>query len=99
MTPLGAYALGLANTFKPAEDLDEVSQLTVLPNLDIVVPRGITHTERLTLAAFATQTADHTWNVSPTTLTQPSGQGATSPSSPTTYAVAPNTNSLRRSPV
>ncbi|MCZ4537441.1 helicase-associated domain-containing protein [Gordonia terrae] len=75
LTPLGAYALGLADTFTPAEDLDEVSQLTVLPNLDIVVPRGITHTERLTLAAFATQTADHTWNVSPTTLTAAVGAG------------------------
>lgn len=75
LTPLGAYALGLADTFTPAEDLDEVSQLTVLPNLDIVVPRGITHTERLTLAAFATQTADHTWNVSPTTLTAALGAG------------------------
>ena len=75
LTPLGAYALGLADTFEPAEDLDGVSPLTVLPNLDIVVPRGITHTERLTLAAFATQTADHTWNVSPTTLTTALGAG------------------------
>lgn len=75
LTSLGAYALGRTDTFTPAEELAEISQLMVLPNLDIVVPRGITQTERLTLAAFATQTADHTWNVSPASLTAALGAG------------------------
>ncbi|MCH5641233.1 MULTISPECIES: helicase-associated domain-containing protein [unclassified Gordonia (in: high G+C Gram-positive bacteria)] len=75
LTPLGAYALGLTHTFVPSDDVAETSSLTVLPNLDIVIPRGITTTEKLTLSAFAAQTADHVWTVSATTLTAALGAG------------------------
>ncbi len=75
-TPLGAYALGLADTFEPTgDDSTATSSLTMLPNLDIVVTHDISTAERLTMNAFATQTADYTWTVSSATLTAAFGDG------------------------
>ncbi|MGV9709539.1 helicase-associated domain-containing protein [Gordonia sp. NPDC003424] len=76
LTPLGAYAFGLVDTYEPTDDdTTATSPLTILPNLDIVVTHGMSTAETLTLAAYATQTADYTWTASAATLTAALGAG------------------------
>ncbi len=69
LNPLGAYALGLTDTYQPA-GLEPVVALPlkVLPNLDIVATGDVPIADRLTLSAYAKQTADHVWTVSATSL-------------------------------
>jgi Helicase conserved C-terminal domain len=43
-------------------------QPEVLPNLDIVATGNVPTADRLTLSAYATQTGDHVWTVSATSL-------------------------------
>jgi hypothetical protein len=69
LTALGAYVLGLADTYQPASsDPPEAQPLKVLPNLDIVATGDISATDRLVLSAYAKQTADRVWTVSATSL-------------------------------
>jgi hypothetical protein len=73
LTGLGAYALGLTDTYEPTRSettetaLLEAS-LKALPNLDIVATGDIDVAGRLILSAYAAQTTDRTWTVSATTL-------------------------------
>ena len=69
LTALGAYALGLTDTYQPASsDPAEAQPLKVLPNLDIVATGDIPAADRLLLSAYAKQTADRVWTASATTL-------------------------------
>jgi hypothetical protein len=69
LNALGAYALGLSDTYHPtAPATAEPSPLKVLPNLDVVVTGELLAADRLVLSAYAEQTADRVWTVSATTL-------------------------------
>lgn len=69
LTALGAYALGLTDTYLPTStDSAEAQPLKVLPNLDIVATGDIPAADRLILSAHAKQTADRVWTVSATSL-------------------------------
>jgi hypothetical protein len=69
LNPLGAYAIGVTDTYQPAEpEAVDAQPLKVLPNLDIVATGNAPTAERLTLSAYAKQTADHVWTVSATSL-------------------------------
>lgn len=69
LTPLGAYVLGVADTYQPAgPGTADVAPLKVLPNLDIVATGDLPAADRFTLSAYATQTADRVWTVSATSL-------------------------------
>lgn len=69
LNPLGAYAVGLTDTYQPGEpEPVDAPPLKVLPNLDIVATGNVPTADRLTLSAYAKQTADHVWAVSATSL-------------------------------
>lgn len=69
LNELGAYALGLADTYRPVDsDTGDAPALKVLPNLDIVATGDIPAADRLFLTAYAKQTADRVWTVSTTSL-------------------------------
>jgi hypothetical protein len=69
LNALGAYVLGLADTYEPPVAVaPDVGALKVLPNLDVVATTRLSAADRLTLSAFSEQTADHVWAVSATTL-------------------------------
>jgi len=69
LNPLGAYALGLTDTYQPREtDPVDARSLKVLPNLDIVATGNVPTADRLTLSGYAKQSADHVWTVSASSL-------------------------------
>jgi hypothetical protein len=69
LNALGAYVLGLTDTYEPpVAEVPDVRPLKVLPNLDVVATTRLSAADRLTLSAFAEQTADHVWAVSATSL-------------------------------
>jgi hypothetical protein len=69
LNPLGACVLGLTHTYQPAEpEPVDAQSLKVLPNLDIVATGNVPTADRLTLSAYAKQTADRVWTVSATSL-------------------------------
>jgi hypothetical protein len=69
LNALGAYVLGLTDTYQPVDsDATVAPPLKVLPNLDIVATGDIPAADRLFLTAYAKQTADHVWTVSITSL-------------------------------
>ncbi|MGH3467742.1 MAG: helicase-associated domain-containing protein, partial [Thermocrispum sp.] len=69
LTPLGAYATGRTDAYRPADaDSAETTPLKVLPNLDIVATGTVSAADRLVLSAYAKQTGDHVWTVSAATL-------------------------------
>jgi hypothetical protein len=68
LTALGAYVLGLTDTYQPADSAAETQSLKVLPNLDIVATGDLPAADRLILSAYAKQTADHVWTASATSL-------------------------------
>lgn len=71
LTPLGAYALGLADTYQPATtdtDIVEAQPLKVLPNLDVVATGDLPTADHLVLSAYAQQTGDRVLTVSASTL-------------------------------
>lgn len=69
LNELGAYTLGLADTYRPVDlDASDAAPLKVLPNLDIVATGDIPAADRLFLSAYAKQTADRVWTVSTTSL-------------------------------
>jgi hypothetical protein len=67
LTALGAYVLGLADSYKPAAETTD-TQLKVLPNLDIVATGPLPAPDRLVLSAYAEHTSDRVWTVSARTL-------------------------------
>ncbi len=69
LNALGAYALGLSDTYHPtAPATAGPPPLKVLPNLDVVVTGELAAADRLVLSAYAEQTADRVWTVSAATL-------------------------------
>ncbi|MGM1062755.1 helicase-associated domain-containing protein [Saccharothrix sp. Mg75] len=65
LTALGAYALGLTDTYRPPESkIVGDRPLKVLPNLDVVATGDLDAADRLVLSAHAEQTADRVWAVS-----------------------------------
>jgi hypothetical protein len=69
LTALGRYALGLTDTYDPPTDTPAaVASLKVLPTLDIVATGTVTASDRLTLTAYAEQTADRVWTISAASL-------------------------------
>lgn len=69
LTALGTYALGLTETYQPANsDPTDAQRLKVLPNLEIVSLGEVPAADRLVLSAYAKQTADRVWTASATTL-------------------------------
>lgn len=63
---LGAYALGLADTYQATGGTEPT--LKVLPNLDIVAVGEISAADRLVLDAYAEHTSDRVWALTATTL-------------------------------
>jgi hypothetical protein len=69
LNPLGAYALGLTDTYQARQtDPVDAQSLKVLPNLDIVATGNVPTADRLTLSGYAKQSADHVWTVSASSL-------------------------------
>lgn len=69
LTALGAYVLGLADTYRPADsETATATPLKVLPNLDIVATGDLPAADRLVLSAYAKQTGDHVWTASAASL-------------------------------
>ncbi|MEV0677840.1 helicase-associated domain-containing protein [Actinosynnema sp. NPDC050436] len=69
LTALGAYALGLTDTYQPPEPAAAGTRpLKVLPNLDVVAMGDLGVADRLVLSAHAEQTADRVWTVSAASL-------------------------------
>ncbi|MGG7055189.1 hypothetical protein [Nitrosomonas sp. ANs5] len=63
LNPLGAFCLGLADTYTAAPITTE-STLRVLPNLDIVMTGApLNPAEKLMMETFARQTADAVWKL------------------------------------
>ena len=65
---LGAYALGITDSYSPPADDDATRVLKILPNLDIVATGALSATDALLLSAYAAQTADRVWTVSAASL-------------------------------
>lgn len=69
LTALGAYVLGLTDTYRPTtSDTTTAAPLKVLPNLDIVATADLPAADRLVLSAYTKQTADRVWTASATSL-------------------------------
>jgi hypothetical protein len=69
LNALGAYALGLTDTYSPiAGDAEEARPLKVLPNLDIVATGVLSPADQLVLSAYAEHTGDRVWTISAASL-------------------------------
>jgi hypothetical protein len=68
LTPLGAYAAGLAPAYVPATPAVANRALQVLGNHDIVATADLPPADRLVLDAFAARTSDRVWTVSTASL-------------------------------
>jgi len=69
LNALGAYVLGLSQSYQPpAGAAPDGDLLKVLPNLDIVAVGQITVADRLTLDAYAAPTGDRVWTLRADTL-------------------------------
>jgi XPB/Ssl2-like helicase family protein len=68
LNALGAYALGLTDTYTPVTVDTEARPLKVLPNLDIVATGILSPAEQLVLSAHAEHTGDRVWTVSAASL-------------------------------
>jgi hypothetical protein len=66
MNALGAYVLGLADTYQATGVTEQA--LRVLPNLDIVALGEIPVADRLVLDAYAERTSDRVWSLTATAL-------------------------------
>lgn len=64
LTPLGAYAAGLSETYAPAEPAAPARGLQVLPNLDVVALGDLAPADRLVLDAFADRASERVWTLS-----------------------------------
>ncbi|MDN5764959.1 MAG: helicase-associated domain-containing protein [Humibacillus sp.] len=65
---LGAYVLGLTDTYLPPTELEPVRALKVLPSLDVVATGEIDTADQLTLDAYARWTADRVWTLTSETV-------------------------------
>ena len=63
---LGAYVLGLADTYQATDAAERT--LNVLPNLDVVALGEIPAADRLVLDAYAERTSDRVWSLTATAL-------------------------------
>ena len=64
MNALGAYALGLAETYEPPADVGPAGRvLKVLPNHDIVVTGELRPADRLVMDTYARQNSERVWSV------------------------------------
>lgn len=69
LNDLGAYALGLTDTYQPpAPAHSGGAPLKVLANLDIVAAGDLPAADRLMLDAYARQSSDHVWTMSAASL-------------------------------
>ncbi len=69
MTALGAYAVGLTQTYEPPAEVSAAGPvLKVLPNLDIVVTGELRPADRLVLDAYARRGSERVWSLSPDSL-------------------------------
>jgi hypothetical protein len=68
LTPLGAYAAGLAPSYVPAAPPVPDRGLQVLANGDVVALADLPPGDRLVLDAFATHTSDRVWTLSMASL-------------------------------
>ncbi len=69
LNELGAYALGLTDSYQPpASDGTGNGCLKVLPNLDVVATGELPAADRLLLAVYARQESDRVWTISATSL-------------------------------
>ena len=69
LNALGAYALGLTDTYTAvAVDAEEARPLKVLPNLDVVATGVLSPADQLVLSAYAEHTGDRVWTVSAASL-------------------------------
>lgn len=69
LTAMGAYVLGVADTYQPVgSDVDTAQPLKVLPNLDIVATGDLSAADRLILAVYTKQSADRVWTASAPSL-------------------------------
>lgn len=82
LTPLGCYALGLTDTYRPAPAESEVAPtqatsdaVSVLSNGDIVTSGEVTTADQLLLTAYAERTGDRVWAVSVPSLLAAVGAG------------------------
>ncbi|SDY77400.1 Helicase conserved C-terminal domain-containing protein [Modestobacter sp. DSM 44400] len=75
LTPLGAYAAGLAPTYVPAAPAVPDRGLQVLANFDVVALADLPPGDRLVLDAFATRTADRVWTLSTASLLSAINEG------------------------
>lgn len=65
---LGAYALGLTDTYQPPTEPEPVRALKVLPSLDVVASGEIDAADQLTLDGYARRTADRVWTLTSDTV-------------------------------
>ncbi len=70
ITPLGAYCLGMAETYSPGVQRPRRPAFKVLPNRDIVIQdaEAFTTADALFLERIACQNGDHTWTLDKTRL-------------------------------
>jgi hypothetical protein len=69
LNALGAYAIGLTDTYSPvAVDAEEARPLKLLPNLDIVATGVLSPADQLVLSAYAEHTGDRVWTISAASL-------------------------------
>ncbi|MFI7700387.1 helicase-associated domain-containing protein [Nonomuraea sp. NPDC049480] len=67
LNPLGAFVLGLSESYEPPKVAAE-QVLKVLPNFDVVATGTLSPVDRLTLDGYATQTSDRVWALSARSL-------------------------------
>jgi Helicase conserved C-terminal domain len=68
LTPLGAYAAGLSETYVPAATGAPPRALEVLANLDVVAVADLPPGDGLVLDAFAARTSERVWTLSMASL-------------------------------
>lgn len=68
LNALGAFALGVTDTYQPPTVTGQGTALKVLPNLDVVVTGSLAPGDELLLSAYAERTADRVWTISSASL-------------------------------
>jgi hypothetical protein len=68
LNDLGAYVLGVATDYQPAQLAPAGRTFKVLANRDIVAVGELQPADRMLLSAYAEQTADHVWTLSTASL-------------------------------
>jgi hypothetical protein len=68
LTPLGAYACGLAAEYVPPEPVPAQRGLQVLADFDVVATADLPAADQLVLDAYAARTSDRQWTLSASSL-------------------------------